>query len=246
MEVRLMSPGRAPFAALDDILIRARHLLIDFDGPICSLFAGTPTAPIADRLREVVRQQGVHLPQVIEDTGNWFEIFSFAAAVSTDLAARVESELTELECAAVATAVPTPHVNDVISACRDSARSVAVISNNSEKAVRACLAAHDLDSQIDLIAARTSCDPAILKPSPYLIDQAVTKLGTSASACIVVGDSLADIESAQRSGALSIGYARTSNDRERLTTAGAGTIILSMADLALRLRARVRDPGVLD
>lgn len=181
-------------------------------------------------------------PRTIENTGNWFEIFSFAASVSVDLAARVESELTEVECAAVATAVPTPHVNDAISACRGSARSVAVISNNSEKAVRAYLAAHDLDSQIDLIAARTSCDPAILKPSPYLIGQAAAKLGTSACACVVVGDSPADIESARRAGAFSIGYVRTSNDRERLTAAGAGAIILSMVDLTLRLRAHVTDP----
>ncbi len=128
-------------------------------------------------------------------------------------------------------------MNDVITACRDSARSVAVISNDSEKAVRAYLAAHDLDSQIDLIAARTSCDPAILEPSPYLIEQAASKLGASASTCVVVGDSPADIESARRAGAFSIGYARTSNDREQLT--GADAIILSMADLALRLRARV-------
>ena len=100
---------------------------------------------------------------------------------------------TELECAAVATAVPTPHVNDVISACRDSGRSVAMVSNNSEKAVRAYLATHDLDSQIDMIAARRSWDPAILKPSPHLIDQAVNKLHTSASACVVVGDSTTTI-----------------------------------------------------
>jgi phosphoglycolate phosphatase len=237
-----MSPERAPFAALADILNQARYLLIDFDGPICSLFAGTPTAPIADRLREVIRQQGVQLPQAIEDTGDWFEIFSFAASVSVDLAARIESELTELECAAVATAAPTPHVNDIISACRDSARSVAVISNNSEEAVRAYLAAHDLDSQIDLIAARTSCDPAILKPSPYLINQAADKLGAPVSACVVVGDSPADIQSARRAGALSIGYARTIIDRECLTASGADVIILSMADLALRLRARVTNP----
>ena len=174
-----MSPERAPYAALDDILNQARHLLIDFDGPICSLFAGTPTAPIAGRLRKAITQQGVHLPLSIEGTGNWFEIFTFAASVSADLAARIESELTELERSAVPTAAPTPHVNDVISACRDSARSVAVISNNSEKAVRTYLAAHDLDNQIDLIAARISCDPALLKPSPYLIEQAASKLGTS-------------------------------------------------------------------
>lgn len=239
-----MNFERAPFADLDDILNQAQHLLIDFDGPICSLFAGTPTAPVADCLREVITLQGVRLPQAIEDSGNWFEIFSFAASVSADLAVHVESALTELECAAVATAIPTPHVNDAISACRESARSIAVISNNSEKAVRAYLAAHDLYSQIDVIAARTSCDPAILKPSPYLTDQAAGRLGTSTSACVVIGDSLADIESAQHAGALSIGYAPTSSDRERLATAGAGTIILSMADLALRLRARVTNPEV--
>lgn len=238
-----MSPERAPYAALDDILNQARHLLIDFDGPICSLFAGTPTAPIAGRLRKAITQQGVHLPLSIEGTGNWFEIFTFAASVSADLAARIESELTELECSAVPTAAPTPHVNDVISACRDSARSVAVISNNSEKAVRAYLAAHDLDNQIDLIAARISCDPALLKPSPYLIEQAASKLGTSASACVVVGDSPADVESARSAGALSIGYARTSADLECLTAAGADATIFSMADLALRLRARVTKPG---
>jgi len=90
-----MSTGRASFAALDDILSQARHLLIDFDGPICSLFAGTPTAPIADRLRRLLTAEGARLPQAIEDTGNWFEILTFAASVSADLAARIESELTE-------------------------------------------------------------------------------------------------------------------------------------------------------
>jgi len=37
----------------------------------------------------------VHLPRAIKDTGNWFEILTFAASVSADLAARIESELTE-------------------------------------------------------------------------------------------------------------------------------------------------------
>jgi phosphoglycolate phosphatase len=238
-----VNTGRASYAALDDILIQARYLLIDFDGPVCSLFAGTHTAPIADRLRGLVTADGKNLPEAIKDTGDWFEILSFAASISTDLAARVESELTELECAAVTTAEPTPHINDVITACRDSARSVAVISNNSEKAVRSYLAAHDLDGRIEMVAARTSCDSAILKPSPCLIDQAANKLSTRASTCVVIGDSRTDIESARRAGAPSIGYARTPIDGERLTAAGADAIVLSMADLALRLRARVTNRG---
>ena len=117
-----------------------------------------------------------------------------------------------------------------------------MISNNSEKAVRAYLAAHELDGQVGMVAARTSYDAAILGASPYLIDRAANKLGTHASTCVVIGGSRTDIESAYRAGAPSIGYARTPVDSERLTAAGAEAIVLSMADLALRLRARVADP----
>jgi len=53
-------------------------LLIDFDGPVCSLFAGTPAASIAARLRTVITREGVALPPAIRNTGNWFEIFAFA------------------------------------------------------------------------------------------------------------------------------------------------------------------------
>jgi hypothetical protein len=56
-----MNTEHAP-SALDDMLSRAGYLLLDFDGPICSLFAGTPTAPVADRLRGVLLRRGVALP----------------------------------------------------------------------------------------------------------------------------------------------------------------------------------------
>ena len=89
-----MSIGRASFAALDDILNQARHLLIDFDGPICSLFAGTLTAPIADHLRGLITAEGERLPQTVKDTGNWFEILTFAASISVNLAAVSYTHLT--------------------------------------------------------------------------------------------------------------------------------------------------------
>ena len=46
------------------------------------------------------------------------------------------------------------------------------------------------------------------------------------------------IEAVQISSAYSVAYARTSNDYDRLASAGAGAIITSLAHLALRLRAR--------
>ncbi len=233
-----MNQGAPPFAALDDILSQTRHLLLDFDGPVCSLFAGTPTAPIADRLRKVLTQQGAELPQAIQETADWFEILSFAVSISPALAAQVESELTEAELSAVSTAAPTAYVHEVVSSCRESGRSIAVVSNNSARAVDSYLTRHGLDQQFGLVVARTGPDPSILKPSPHLIEQAASALDAVPSACSLIGDSPADIESARLAGAHSIGYARTPDKRERLDAVGAGAIVATMADLALRLRAR--------
>ena len=87
-------------------------MLIDFDGPVCSLFAGTPTAPIAARLRTIIAREGVALPAAIRNTGNWFAIFAFAAITGPALARQVESELAALEAAAAHTAAPTPHLGE--------------------------------------------------------------------------------------------------------------------------------------
>ena len=84
--------------------------------------------------------------------------------------------MTDQELAAVATAAPTPYVHDVVTACQNSGRSVSVVSNNSARAVHAYLARHGLDDRISLVVARTSHDPALLKPSPHLITQAVEAL----------------------------------------------------------------------
>ena len=233
-----MSPGRAPFAALDDILSETQHLLISFDGPVCSLFTGMTVARIADGLREVFAQEGVRVPYTIEHTGNWLEILSSAASVSPDLAVRVESKLTAMESAAVTTAAPTPYVHEVLTACRDSARPVAIISSHSAAAVRAYLDLHDLYGQIRRIAARTGPDPAVLKHRPGMIGLAVTGLDTQSPACALVSSSPTDIHAAHAAGMHSIGYARTSRDSDHLVDAGADAIIVSMADLALRLRAR--------
>lgn len=226
------------FAELDAILARAHHLLLDFDGPICTLFAKTPTEPVSDRLREILILENVELPEHIQTTPDWFEILGYAHSVSPGLAARVAAELTEIETAAVATATPTAYVLDAVTACRESGRGVAVISNNSERVVRSYLDTHDLARLIPVVAARTEPDPARLKPSPYLIEQAAEALGTSPADCAVVGDSVTDMQAAHALGALAIGYPSAWADADDLTSAGAQAIVASMADLALRLRAR--------
>jgi phosphoglycolate phosphatase len=146
--------------------------------------------------------------------------------------------MTDLEVAATATAKPTPYIHEVLAASRESGRTVAVVSNNAARAVTTYLERNGLSDSIRLVVARTSHDPALLKPSPYLIDKAVRALDADPAATALVGDSITDVEGAHRAGIASIGYANKPGKYERMTQAGAGAVITSMADLALWLRAR--------
>lgn len=220
--------------ALGAIIARTRYLLLDFDGPICSIYAGLPAPTVAAKLRKLLPRE---LPQEIADTDDPIEIFCYSANVSDELAVRVEAEMADFEVAAVSTAEPTPYVHEVLASARESGRIVGVVSNNSARAVNAHLDHHGLSDGISLIVARTSHNPELLKPSPHLIKQAVRGLGAHAAATTLVGDSFTDIEAAHSAGVASIGYANKPGKRERMARLQAGTVIASMAELALSLRA---------
>lgn len=57
-----MSPARAPFADLDEILVRTRHMLFTFDGAICDLFSGATATSACDQLRKLIADQGAPVP----------------------------------------------------------------------------------------------------------------------------------------------------------------------------------------
>ena len=199
----MTSPG-TDAADLGAIIARTRYLLIDFDGPICSIYAGLPAPTVAEQLRKLFTGE---LPEDISETADPIEVFAYSATVSPDLAARVEAEMADLEVAAVPTAKPTPYIHEVIASSRESGRIVGVVSNNSPRAVTTYLDRHSLSDGIRLVVARTSHDPALLKPSPHLIDEAVRGLEADPAATALVGDSFTDIEAAHLAGMASIGYA---------------------------------------
>jgi phosphoglycolate phosphatase len=232
-----MTAGFPP-GSVDGILARCRYLLLDFDGPVCDIFSGLPAATVAERLRKLITGQGVQMPTEILPSPDPIEVFSYSATVSADLAAQVEAEMADQELAAAATARPTPYVHDVVTSCRESGRAVAVVSNNADRAVRAYLAAHGLDDRIELVSARTSPDPALLKPSPYLIERAMTGLGAPPAECVLVGDTTTDMLATRLAGIDSIGYANKPGKHDSLAAAGATAVVSSLADLVLPLRAR--------
>jgi beta-phosphoglucomutase-like phosphatase (HAD superfamily) len=117
-------------------------------------------------------------------------VFTYSAAISEELAARVEAEMSQQELAALPTARPTAYVHDVVTSCRDSGRAVAVASNNSRRAVHAYLEVHGLADRVDLVVARTTHDPAQLNPSSRLIHPAMAELRAQPDECVLVGHSI--------------------------------------------------------
>lgn len=227
------SPGDA-----EAIIARTRYLLLDFDGPVCDIFAGHTDRTVADKLRKLISAHGITPPPAdVADTPDPLAVFIYSATISADVAAEVEAELTEQELTAVPTARPGPYVHDVVTSARQSGRTIAVVSNNSQRAVQAYLARHGLDDRIDLISARTSSDPGLLKPSPHLVQQAMARLAAMPAECVLVGDSVSDIQAGHQAGIATIGYANRDGKPDSLSAAGATAIITSLADLVLPLRA---------
>jgi myo-inositol-1(or 4)-monophosphatase len=227
----------SPHAALDGILSQARHLIFDFDGPICDLTAAMP-ADTADQLRATLRAAITHLPQEASATSDPRQVLACAAKISPDLATQIDAQLTSIEMAAAMNATPAGYVHEAIAACQDSGRTPAVIGWHSMQAVIACLTAYDLADWIKHVTGTTTYPPGHLSLNADLLADAIAALNAAPDECALITASSAGIDAARATGSLSIGYALTPAARQHLSTAGAGAVILSLADLTLTLRAR--------
>lgn len=227
-----------PDAALGQVLQQTRHLFLDFDGPICSIFAGLKPETVAATLRDILTGQDVQISADLAASADPFDVFAYAATISPALAATVEAAMTEMEIAAVPTAEPAAYVHEVITSCRESGRTLTIVSNNSAKAVHAYLTRHALDGPIGCVIARTTADPELLKPSPHLLHQAVTVNNADPAECTLVGDQVTDILATREAGTHSIGYANKPGKTH--TLAGADAVITSLAHLALALALALR------
>ncbi|WP_436758480.1 HAD family hydrolase [Streptosporangium sp. V21-05] len=213
----------------------ARYILLDFDGPICDVFAGFPAPEVADRLRVMLKAAGVELPQSVQEQDDPMEVFRFSADLGRDLNHATLNALTELEVAAAATAWLTPGAADLIRRSGEANKSVAVVSNNSVAAVTAFLKEHGLLAAVELISARVDPDPGLMKPNPYLVRQALNQLGANTALSLLVGDSVTDMQASKSAGITAVGYANKAGKADRLVAAGADLVVTSMEELALAL-----------
>lgn len=180
-----------------EILHRHPHVLLDFDGPVCSVFGSLSDRTVADRLRELL---GGNLPADIAATNDPFGVLTYSATRGTDVQGQIEGELCRLEVAAVADAPDTPGAEGVLQHLTANGHTVTIVSNNSASAVNTYLRSRRLTDYIHGVSAREPARPLLLKPHPHLLREAMTTLDAQPAECIMIGDSLSDIQAAYRAG----------------------------------------------
>jgi HAD superfamily hydrolase (TIGR01509 family) len=220
-------------ADLGRLLSKVGAVLLDFDGPVCSIFAGYPAPQVAAELIDVLRRQGVEVPPDLAGEPDPLEVLRRTGATGDQGVTRaVEDALCAAERQAAETAEPTLYGREAIVAARQAELPVAVVSNNSAGAVSAYLAAHRLAGHVSPVVGRAYAEPARMKPNPEPILQAVRVLGAPPDRCVLVGDSLSDIEGARAAGVRVIGFANRPPKVEAFASAGADAVITSMGELA--------------
>lgn len=224
-----MTPPVDDPETLRRILTNTEALLLDFDGPICSVFARIPAALVADQLRGVLAEGGyTDLPADVRSAADPFEVLFYAVKLGQDEARYVEAAFRAHEVEAVQSAEPTPGCVELFATWRESNRPLAIVSNNSVSAIETYLQLHDLTSHVDYVAARSDADISRLKPNCAFLLEAAAALSTPLSRCSFVGDSETDVQAARAAGTWSIAYANKQGKDGLLAPYGPDVITTSM------------------
>lgn len=215
---------------LADLLANAHYVLLDFDGPVCAMFAELPAHTIADELHHLAQARGITITGPEELSRDPLAVLRLVADQAPHLVPHLDDALRAAELHAANTASPTPGATAFLQACHGTGRSVAIVSNNSTEAIRAYLDHHNLSALITQTHGRELHRADRMKPDPFLLTQALDDFAAPPSSALFVGDSLSDIQAARTAGVPVIGYANKSPKLHRLAISDA--VITSMHDLA--------------
>ncbi|APU17946.1 MULTISPECIES: HAD family hydrolase [Actinoalloteichus] len=206
------------------LLVDADALLLDFDGPVCSVFAGYPAPVIAAELRTLIHDAG-ELPPPEADANDPHTILGYAAELSPALGRQIEAALQAGEIEAAKTATPTPGAAELMATWHATDRPLAIVSNNTTEAIRGYLAAHDLSTYVDHIQGRDPYDPTLMKPNAHLLTEAAKALDVDAAYCVLIGDSTTDVQAAHALEVPAIAYADKPGKHDRLVRAAPALLL---------------------
>jgi phosphoglycolate phosphatase-like HAD superfamily hydrolase len=210
---------------LQEIFSRARAVLLDFDGPVCSVFSGISDLQVSSQLRAVLSAYGVDVPAEVEEAHDPLAVLRFSATAGRDVLLAVEERFQAAEVNAVAVADPTPYAFDFIRAARQRGKVLAIVSNNSAAAAAAYLEQHGLSGLFGSIAGRAYAAPDLMKPHPDSVMRALASLELQPNDAVLIGDSVTDMEVCQVTGVPCIGYANKPGKAQFLVAAGADEVV---------------------
>ncbi|MFH8467363.1 HAD family hydrolase [Streptomyces sp. NPDC017991] len=229
------------------LLAGARCVLFDFDGPICRLFPEDRSRPVADELREKTDEFGAGDVLTAEERVDKDPHVVLRAVHRAGRNGSLPGLLETLEALVVSGEVeaarkawPTPDADTLIDLLSERRTPMAVVTNNSPLAAEAYLDDKCLRRHFDVIHGRTA-DPSRMKPDPDVVFRALRDLQFDSRDAVMIGDTGADVEAAERAGVAFIGYGRTLEQRARLREAGATVVLGSYAPLLQQAR-QARQP----
>ncbi|MFD0311064.1 HAD family hydrolase [Streptomyces sp. NPDC127119] len=222
--------------SLRRLLGRSRAVLFDFDGPVTDLFDGISTTPVACEIKDAVRNAWGVLDPDLEKCEDSYEalqcvrdMFERPALAPRDRAALEQAEaiVTRHEHTAVRCAAPAPCLIELVDALRDLDMRLTIVSNNSDGPIWEFLKSLGLQAKFDTVAGRDPHELRHMKPDPDSVNRAVSRLDLPASACLMLGDQLTDLEAARAAGTRFIGYTRSAERAADIRNRAADWVVPS-------------------
>ncbi len=190
----------------------ASALLLDFDGPVCKVFSTISASNVAKKLIIYASSHFNISKEFIEDSDPLQVLIKIEQnAANANIVRKCDDYLTALESQAVVGASLRDGIREIIELFDNN---IAIVTNNSAKSAKDFIV--KLKLKIPVIIGRPFGRPSLMKPNTYILDHALQQLKRTNDECIMIGDSVTDIEVAQKAKVFSIAFANYEGKYRRL------------------------------
>lgn len=231
-----MAAGRPPSRA-------ARAWLFDFDLTLAALRHVVDWKSARRELEALLRSTGAPaelFEQVPAGALPLYEVYRSKFGSSNEMTARQASEIIErFELAGIDRAEPLEGATEVLAALTHGGAHLAIVTSNSSRTIERWFDLHKIGAMP--IVGRDTMLP--LKPSPAMVERALSLLQSAPGEACFVGDSEDDFRAAEAAGIRFIGIASEAGPRDRLLAAGAARVFASPAALAIHLNLGAANPS---
>jgi phosphoglycolate phosphatase len=226
---------------LPKLLSGTRAVLFDFDGPVCDLFGGRSTRPIAREIKDMARRKWNVLDHAVEACEDSHGVLRYLG----EMRARAQDDsldpttldtaddiVTRHEYEAVRGAVPAPEIHTVVDALLGLGKRLVIVTNNAEGPVREFLEHCSMSGKFEAVCGRDRRHPHRMKPDPSSVHCALSRLGGMHPAdAVLVGDQVSDLQAAASAGVRFLGYSSDDERSGNLRQRGACCVIRAHTEL---------------